>query len=70
MLSFSHEKQPYRSTKVESNILSTSKFTLYDLPVIYKVSALPLGPLWPHMETYMCWADPPCFQDDVSHCQG
>lgn len=39
-----------------------SIFSLSDLPVIYEVDVLPLGPLWPHMETYMCWADPQCFQ--------
>lgn len=44
------------------NTLSRSTFSLLELPVIYKVSVLPLGPLWPCTETYMCWADPLCFQ--------
>lgn len=50
--------KPVKSRRVVSNTLSTSEPSLLDLPVIYKVSVLPLGPLRPHMETYMCWANP------------
>ena len=42
--------------------LSPRTSSLLDLPVIYKVSVLPSGPLWPCMETYMCSADSQCFQ--------
>ena len=42
--------------------LSMSDPSPLDLPVVYKVSVLPPGPLWPCVETYMCQAGPLCFQ--------
>lgn len=57
-----NDDNPCISTKVRPNTLCLSTFSLSELPVIYKVSVLPLGPPWPCMETYMCWADLQCFQ--------
>lgn len=44
-LSSRKDDNPCISTKVMPNTLSLSTFPLLDLPVIYKVSVLPSGPL-------------------------
>lgn len=40
------------------------------LSVIYKVTILPPGPLWPCMCLLHVLGRSPLFSDDVSHCQG
>lgn len=53
-LSSRKDDSPCISTKVMPDTLSLSTFLLLDLPVIYKVSVLPSGPLWPCTEACTC----------------
>lgn len=52
------------------NTLSLSRFCFLDLSVIYKVSILPSGPLWPCLCLLHVLGRSSLFSDDVSHCQG
>lgn len=52
------------------NTLSPRRFCFLDLPVIYKVSILPWGPLWPCLCLLHVLGRSSLFSDDVSHCQG